>query len=108
MATVAGESSGTKRKHSLISSLFSDSGGDAKVKGTREGGKGGGGRKQKGRALPLPSFLPSIFMFPADPTISEPGIVYLNPRGRKRFRIKKKRNLKKEVLELALEWIFRF
>ena len=57
---------------------------------------------------PLPTFLPSIFMFPADPTISEPGIGYLNPRERKRFRIKRKRNLKQEVLELALEWIFRF
>ena len=74
----------------------------------KRGGRGGGGGKQKGRTLPLPSFLPSIFMFPADPTISEPGIGYVNPRGRKRFGIKRKRNLKQEVLELALEWIFRF
>jgi len=76
------------------------------VKGTRKGERGV--EEEKGRALPLPSFLPSIFMFPADPTILEPGIGYLNPRGRKRFRIKRKRNLKQEVLGLALEWIFRF
>ena len=52
-AMVSQENIGEKEK-TLISSLFSDSGGDAKVKGTRKGGKGwggGGGSKKEGPFL---------------------------------------------------------
>ena len=48
---------------SLACSRLSDSGEDAKVKGTRKVGGAGkkGGKKEKEAASPLPSFLPFYF-----------------------------------------------
>ena len=69
----------------IACSRLSDSGEDAKVKGTRKVG-GAKKRKRKGGSRPFsPQFPPvllssSRFLNPAGPTISEPGMGYSNYR----------------------------
>ena len=76
------------------------------MKGTQKVGGGGGRKKEKGRALPLPSFLPIFFFLfcfvlfcfiffsctrfldSADATFSEPG-TYESRGGSSDFRLPK-------------------